>query len=239
VESVVSQTWQEFEYIVIDGGSTDGSLTYIESRSDKINYWVSKPDKGVYNAMNKGIEKASGDYLLFLNSGDHLYSQDVLKQNHLHLRDKDLVYFDLQVMGPTKNFIKKYPEKLSLSYFMKDSLPHPATFIKKKAFYRTNLYDESLKIVSDWKFFMDGVCKYSFSYSRINNTLSTFYLDGVSSLKSNQGLIIQEKEKVLKQDYNFFLKEINNHKLNKQKIENLRKSIFIRVLVRLGIVNKF
>jgi glycosyltransferase involved in cell wall biosynthesis len=73
VESVVNQTWQEFEYIVIDGGSTDGSADFIESQSETIDYWVSEPDKGIYNAMNKGIAKASGEYLLFLNSGDHLF----------------------------------------------------------------------------------------------------------------------------------------------------------------------
>lgn len=65
VESVVNQTWQEFEYIVIDGGSTDGSATYLESQNDKITYWVSEPDKGIYSAMNKGIAKATGEYLLF------------------------------------------------------------------------------------------------------------------------------------------------------------------------------
>ena len=74
VESVINQTSKEFEYIVIDGGSNDGSGAYIESKSEHIDYWVSEPDKGIYNAMNKGIAKASGEYLLFLNSGDHLFS---------------------------------------------------------------------------------------------------------------------------------------------------------------------
>src|SRR5690606_20733259 len=78
IESVLSQTWQEFEYIVIDGGSTDGGKEYIESQKTHLNYWVSEPDKGIYNAMNKGILKSSGKYLLFLNSGDHLYDNQSL-----------------------------------------------------------------------------------------------------------------------------------------------------------------
>src|SRR5688572_27521016 len=81
VDSVVNQTWQEFEYIVIDGGSTDGSGAYIESKSKHFHYWVSEPDKGIYNAMNKGIVKATGEYLLFLNSGDHFFNDTVLEKN--------------------------------------------------------------------------------------------------------------------------------------------------------------
>jgi len=79
--SVLEQTWQEFEYIVIDGGSTDGSKEYIESFSDKISVWVSEPDAGIYNGMNKGIKVANGEYLLFLNSGDHLFDNRVLDTN--------------------------------------------------------------------------------------------------------------------------------------------------------------
>ncbi len=70
IDSVISQTFKDFEWIVIDGGSTDGSKELIEKYSDYISYWVSEPDKGIYNAMNKGIKVAKGDYLEFLNSGD-------------------------------------------------------------------------------------------------------------------------------------------------------------------------
>lgn len=239
IGSVVNQTWKEFEYIVVDGGSTDGSAAYIQSQSEHIDYWVSEADKGIYSAMNKGVVKASGEYVLFLNSGDHLFSEDVLRQNFMYLVDKDIIYFNLQVIGANETYVKKYPENLSFSYFIQDSLPHPATFIKKKTFYSTNLYDENLIIVSDWKFFLDAVCKYNLSYSRINNTLSTFYLNGISSLNSNSELIFQEKEKVLNQEYYFFLKEINDHRVIKQKIENLKKSILFRVLIRLRLINKF
>ena len=111
VESVVNQTWQEFEYIVIDGGSTDGSAVYIESQKDKFDYWVSEPDKGIYNAMNKGIKVATGEYLLFLNSGDELIDIEALNKNHFHLEEMDLIYFDINVISDTTSFIKKYPQK--------------------------------------------------------------------------------------------------------------------------------
>ena len=79
IESVISQTFRDFEYIVIDGGSSDGSAELLKEYSDKITYWVSEPDKGIYNGMNKGIAKATGDYLNFMNSGDCFYDQQVLK----------------------------------------------------------------------------------------------------------------------------------------------------------------
>ena len=69
IASVVNQSWREFEYIVIDGGSTDGSVDVIKSFADRIDYWVSEPDKGIYNAMNKGIDVAQGEYCIFINSG--------------------------------------------------------------------------------------------------------------------------------------------------------------------------
>ncbi len=83
VKSVVDQTWSEFEYLIIDGGSTDGCLEYIKIKENEIDFWISEPDKGVYHAMNKGIQKATGEYVIFLNSGDHFYKKNVLqKYNH-------------------------------------------------------------------------------------------------------------------------------------------------------------
>src|SRR5690606_27175837 len=79
ITSVLTQTILPFEYIVIDGGSTDNSLDIIERNSAKISYWISEPDKGVYEAMNKGIKQANGDYLLFLNSGDYLINDRVIE----------------------------------------------------------------------------------------------------------------------------------------------------------------
>ena len=134
VESVKNQTYQEFEYLVIDGGSTDGSVAYLKDKEITFDYWVSEPDKGVYQAMNKGIKKATGDYVLFLNSGDHFLNNKVLEKNMQFIQGEDIIYFNLQVVENGKTFIKEYPKTLSFSYFVKDTLPHPATFIKKEVF---------------------------------------------------------------------------------------------------------
>jgi glycosyltransferase involved in cell wall biosynthesis len=237
--SVVNQIWQEFEYIVIDGGSTDGSVTYIESQNEFIDYWVSELDEGIYNAMNKGIVKANGEYLLFLNSGDHFYNDKVLEQNHIFLDSKDIIYFNLQVIDKMKTFVKNYPEQLTFSYFIKDTLPHPATFIKKRVFDRVGFYDQSLFIVSDWKFFIESICKFNSSYVRINQTLSTFYLDGLSSEPQNQTLIADEKQKILNSEFGTYLVDISRFFEMEKALSNLKKSKKIKILIKLGLLNKF
>jgi glycosyltransferase involved in cell wall biosynthesis len=239
IASASSQTWQEFEHIIIDGGSTDGSVAYIESNASLFTYWVSEPDKGVYHAMNKGIAKANGKYLLFLNSGDHFYSEKVLAQNYQEIKDAAIIYFNLQVVEGPHIFIKDYPEVLSFSYFVKDTLPHPATFIAKKAFEKTNLYKEDFKILSDWKFFLDSICKYNLTYKKINTTLSTFYIGGMSSNPANRVIKKNEKQQVLQEEYPAYLQDLDDVIIYKNIVTNFRESRIIKFLVKLGFLNQF
>lgn len=239
VESIVHQTWQEFEYIVIDGGSTDGSVDYIVSQSKHVDYWVSEPDKGIYNAMNRGIMKATGEYLLFLNSGDHFYNNKSLEITHKNLVKKDLIYFNLNIVDQTNSWIRKYEEKLPFSYLAGDTLPHPATFIKNILFEKVGLFDENLKIVSDWKFFIESICKYNCSYVRIDETLSTFYLDGMSSDIKNVDLQLLEKKQVLDLNFQSYLGDLEELGELRLKIYALRKSRKIQILLKLGLLNKF
>ena len=239
VYSVTKQTWKKFEYIVIDGGSIDGSIEYLETQSEKIDYFISEPDKGVYQAMNKGIKKAKGEYLLFLNSGDHFFDNKVLEQNHKYLKDVDIIYSNLQVVENEKAFIKEYPETLSFAYFVKDTLPHPATFIKKDAFKKTNLFKENFKIASDWKFFIDGICKFNLTYKKIDTIFSTFYLGGMSSIPENRSIKFNEIQHVLKNDYPAYILDIENILVNNDIISNLRKSRIINLLVKLGFLKRF
>jgi len=239
LDSVFNQTFKDFEYIVIDGGSTDGSTEYLERESRKIDYYISEPDSGVYNAMNKGMEKAKGDYIIFLNSGDHFFNKKVLEQSIQYLDNKDLVYFNLEVIEGGKAYTKKYPDMLSFSYFVKDTLPHPATFIKKEALIKYGPFDETMKIAADWKFFIDGICKYNLSYQRIDNTLTTFYLDGMSSNPKNRKIIFNEKQYHLKQEYPAYLRDIDDILVKNDKLNSLRNSKIIKLLVKLGFLNKF
>lgn len=204
--SVFEQTFKNIEYIIIDGGSTDGSKEYIQAQQDSLAYWVSEPDTGIYNAMNKGIDKATGEYLLFLNAGDWLYTKDALAQfvNKMIVNpNKDIYYGKINVVDKTE-WVKEYPKLLSFSYFVKHALPHPASFIRKDCFVN-NYYDESLKIISDWKFFVIGICKNNFTYENVDVVLSNFVFDGISS--KNPKMVQKERESVLNKEFPLFMKD--------------------------------
>jgi glycosyltransferase involved in cell wall biosynthesis len=179
IESVISQTFTDYEYIIIDGGSTDGSVDIIKQYEDKITYWVSEPDKGIYNAMNKGILQAKGEYLQFLNSGDWLLDGNKLQQVFDERPNEDIVYCDLK----TDKEIWSYPDKLSLFSFFKGTIGHPASFIKKILFYNIGFYNEKNKIISDWEFFLIAIVKFECSYKHIALLVTYFDKTGISSDK--------------------------------------------------------
>ena len=206
IESVVNQAWREFEYIVIDGGSTDGSLAYIEIQSANIDYWVSEPDNGIYNAMNKGIEKALGTYLLFLNSGDVLYNDNVLLATKKSLLlDMDIIYGDLWIVGEQgKGFRNRYPDFIDFPFLKQTSLGHPSTFIKREIFYSYGLYRTDLKIISDWAFFVKVLCRHKVSHCKIDHIIATFYEGGLSTSTVCHKQHIEERKKVLLEMFDLY-----------------------------------
>lgn len=219
IESVSSQTCKEFEYLVIDGGSTDGSVAYIESKSDAIDYWISEPDKGIYNAMNKGIELATGEYILFINSGDQLFSNKVVKSAERYLQTYDVVFFNLQIISEDNHAkIHSLPDKLKFSDFFIDSWPHPSTFTKRELFDKVGLYDENLKIFSDWKFMILALFKYQCSYLKVDEILSTFYLGGISS----QTDLFGERNQVLKEFFNGYVLDYEELYFNRMIVNSNR-----------------
>ncbi|WAC41743.1 glycosyltransferase [Pedobacter sp. SL55] len=134
--SVINQTIKPFEYIIIDGGSTDGSKEIIESYSQSIQFWVSETDHGVYHAMNKGIEKATGDYLLFLNAGDRLYQNETIERVLSKMEDNvDLYYGDTEYEEPSRpNYIKYYPNILDFNYFYNFNISTSLASLKERYF---------------------------------------------------------------------------------------------------------
>ena len=197
IESVVAQTFTDYEYIIIDGGSTDGSVDIIKQYADRISYWVSKPDKGIYHAMNKGIRKAKGEYLIFMNSGD-CFVPDVLIKVYDQL-SSDIVCGNAElVSGNGKKWVYDSPssEDLSLYRFLHSSLPHQASFIKK-ALFQNNLYNENYKIVSDWEFFIKRLIFDNCSYYHIDLLIAITEPDGISSNRSP--VHEEERVQVLKQ----------------------------------------
>lgn len=179
IDSVVSQTCRDFEWIVIDGGSSDGSKEFIEENAEYISYWVSESDAGIYNAMNKGIRASHGEYMLFLSSGDYLYDAEVLQRAIPMLQGKDF-YVGYELIGNTvvKNDIstlEKFFYKITTS-----SLPHQSTFINRCIFWKYGLYREDLKICSDWYMFYKAIVMGNATVERLHFIIAVFDPHGIS-----------------------------------------------------------
>jgi len=208
LESVYSQTCKTFEHIIVDGGSDDGSVDTIRQFmteqstvspdvSTVQQRWISEPDTGIYNAMNKGIRMASGDYLLFANSGDRLASVDVIEQVLPYLNNEnDIVSGELELVKSGAVVIKLFPPKvLNLNYCINEGLTHPNTFINRDLFDKYGYYNEHNKIVSDWEFFLIACGLHSCKYKSIPVLVSCFEMDGMSS--QNVDLLKKETQEAL------------------------------------------
>lgn len=196
IKSVLKQTFTDFEYIIIDGASTDGSVGVIHDNNAMFSYSVSEPDSGVYHAMNKGILKATGEYCLFLNSGDCLYEATTLQQIFSHNPTQDIIYGD-SING---DIYCKYPEVLTPLYLFRKPILHQASFIKRSLFNTFGLYNESFKIVSDWEFFLKTLYKAQVSYRYIPTIpIVRFDMGGINN--TQQQLVQREKEQMLHSIY--------------------------------------
>ena len=209
IQSVINQNTSVYEYIVIDGASADDSVEIIKEHAEKISYWVSEPDTGIYNAMNKGIIKSTGEYLLFLNSGDELKNTEVIETITKCTNDTDFIIGKVNMVDNNgKMNIHTHTLPLRFSNFFQFSIPHQATLIKKTAFDTVGLYNENYKIVSDWYFFLMAIFKFNLTVSTVDIIISNFYQDGISSLNTSKENIdknISERYKILKQEFpNFY-----------------------------------
>jgi glycosyltransferase involved in cell wall biosynthesis len=197
IGSVIGQAFTDFEYIVIDGASVDGSIDIIRKNHKKITRWISEKDTGIYNAMNKGLSLANGEYCLFLNSGDYLYSENTLAEVFKMNPVEDIVYGNMIIENP--NGEKRHgemPHNITLEHMIKDTLWHPVSFIKREVFNKYGFYREDLKVVSDYDFFFKNIIKNKVSTRHIPVTIAVFVLNGISSMASNVELIKSERKKV-------------------------------------------
>lgn len=199
IESVVAQTSTDIEYIVIDGGSTDGSLDVIKKYQHKLSYWISEPDAGIYQAMNKGIRQAKGEYCQFLNSGDYLLASDVTERMLHDMPDCSIVYGNkIRDIGGKRTIEKSYGGRpITLLDLYRSTIFHATAYIKRSLFDQYGLYDESLKIVSDWKFYLISVGLHNEKIAYKDIDMVWFDTNGISS--SDKELDKQERKHVLHQ----------------------------------------
>ncbi len=196
IESVVSQTFTDYEFIVIDGGSTDGSSGIIKEFQDRISFWVSERDRGIYHAMNKGIARARGAYLNFMNSGDCFYDKDVLRKVSCRRLWGDMVVGHDYHYSDTlkKGYVSPHPDRLSMLTFYEGTLAHQSTFFKRELF-ENAAYDETKKYVSDWMFYLQKVVEEGKTVQFIPDIVCRREAGGVS--ESQQKSSLKEKEACL------------------------------------------
>ena len=250
--SVASQTFRDFEHIIVDGGSTDESVEIIREYADNETIrlegykairqensnadilassphhlitsspiiWISEPDKGIYNAMNKGIEIALGkrivnsfnrsefvedknkgirtantEYLLFLNSGDYLVNENVVKNVINEKLQEDIVYGKQMIEKDGALIPVRFysPEEMSFCAFLKSTLPHQCTFIRAALFDKIGMYNEQNKIVSDWEWNLQALFRWNVSLREIDVPISVYDTKGISSNQKMYELQQQER----------------------------------------------
>lgn len=200
IKSVLEQDFTDYEYIIIDGGSSDKSKDIISAYSDQITYWVSEPDKGIYNAMNKGIQVAKGKYLHFLNSGDSYASSSVLS-SIFNKPQQESFLRTIQICDYGRNQVRWTNlghKDVTLYDMYVNTMLHQATFIQRDMFDKYGLYDEDLKIVSDWKFFLKAILGGEKTLY-INIESVVFEMEGVSTNKSHGEQHLKERKEVLRE----------------------------------------
>ncbi|MBQ0141871.1 MAG: glycosyltransferase [Prevotellaceae bacterium] len=170
IQSVLSQTYQNIEYIIIDGGSKDRTVDVIKEYADKISYWTSEPDKGVYDAMNKGIAASTGDFVIFMNSGDTFHSVDAIEKMFLDNVDKNtIVYGNVSVKYWDGVVVEKPHEFFKTSMKFKGVGICHQTVLFPGEVIRKMKYDLSYRIASD----------YDLMYRMWKNSVSFVYRDVV------------------------------------------------------------
>jgi len=234
MDSVFNQTSKDFEYIVVDGASTDGSKEIIiefenkeKEFSSKAFQWVSEIDEGIYHAMNKGIRIAKGEYVQFLNSGDILAAPDVTEKMLSvplslgeGLGERSIFYGNMLKQLPKRIlrdrcFAGRMPTMLD---FYTGTLNHSPVYIKRTLFVTYGLYDESLKIVADWKWYLQVIALAGVVPVYIDVDVTLFDMNGISNVNST--LDKAERRKVLEeilplsviQDYDQYAFPINQLK---------------------------
>lgn len=182
-DSISKQSCRDFEYVVVDGNSNDGSKDIIKEYQKCIDKWVSEPDAGIYNAMNKGARMSSGEYMLFLNSGDFLHNDDVVGRLLNESFDEDIVCCSMFSFGDKTSHLCIPPKNVSLYTFIGGgSMLHPSTLIKRSIFDKVGGYIEDYKIISDWCFFIDSMIVHNCTYRVLEHiVLTSFNQFGISS----------------------------------------------------------
>ena len=203
LQSVVSQTFKDFEYIIVDGASSDGSVEVIKKYEPQFLHlkWVSEPDSGIYNAMNKGIRMSSGDYIQILNSADCLAAPDVTERMLAALEkagQPSILYGNMVKCFPDGKKVVDQSfagQEITMRGMFSGTLNHDPAYICRDLFEKYGYYDETLKIVSDWKWYLQAIVFGTEQPQYVDIDVTLFDMMGIS--ETNLDLSKTERKKVL------------------------------------------
>jgi glycosyltransferase involved in cell wall biosynthesis len=194
IKSVISQTYKFIECIIIDGNSTDGTLNIIKRYKDNVDFFISEKDNGIYDAMNKGIKKASGDIIYFLNSDDRLYDHKVIEDIVKQFKGEkglDIVYGKVQGENFPPNVKRSYDRSCVFEFkskrdLLKTVICHQRVFSKKELFQKIGLFNTRYKIYADYDWFLRN----------FNKGVKIKFFDRFVAYYNCQGLSFQEVKSV-------------------------------------------
>lgn len=246
LDSVKAQTCQEFEHIIVDGTSTDGSVGVIREYEEQLHLrhsiihikWLSEKDNGIYNAMNKGIRMAEGEYLLFLNSGDALVDENVVDNFYKADISEDIAT-GIEKRPNGKYDYPRKEEELCYSYFYDDTLLHQSTFIRKDAFERYGMYNENNRVASDWEWFFRTIIVANATYRPLDFVVADFEGGGISATTDNCAMRAEERKRVhdaivprVSRDYHE-LKRLQKVEEEYKFLKNGKMGWIVRLLLKL------
>ncbi|MFH1052418.1 MAG: glycosyltransferase family 2 protein [bacterium] len=197
IESVINQTFTDYEYIIVDGASTDGTVDAIKKYSERISKLITEPDIGIYDAMNKGINMSSGEYLMFLNAGDYFIHSSVLKRVFDYKLHGDIIY-GIGLIEFSNGFIfrKTFPKKISKFYMFMDTIPHQDSLTRKIVFEKSEGFNSNFIIAGDYDFFIKSLYQNHFTYQYIPEAIAVNDLTGLSRKKKYKNVTKNERKSI-------------------------------------------
>lgn len=177
--SIVSQTFTDFEWIVIDGGSTDGSREFIEQHQSHFAYWCSEPDGGIYRALNKGVGFAHGEYISFMNAGDCYFEANTLQKVFSAPHKGDILYGDTLFVKENSEEVKRYTDTITFNWLRHFTINHQSSFTRRVIFDQLQ-FDPKYRILADRKFWMQSMLA-GFSFEHIPHVVARYDYCGYST----------------------------------------------------------
>lgn len=236
MSSVLRQTCHDYEHIIIDGASTDGSQDVVKSKSAQYNgrlVWQSEKDSGIYNAMNKGLAMAKGEYVQILNSGDVLAGPDVLQtvlEKLQSLQYPSILYGNMLKRFPDGRVVRDRSfsgQKITMLGMYSGTLNHDSAFVRKSLFEKFGPYDESLRICSDWKWFLNAIVLGGTDTEYIDKDITVFDMTGISESDSSRNLILSERRQVLESSLSAaVLEDYDRYATDIYKMKRIRRNGF-------------